>query len=116
MSRFRTLFILFDCILQMMFSLTREIPMVSFPTRYLKLKRNTLSRRLFFLCLCMGAGLLFAATPPFAATTCEGVYRLHLQGFCTNQRDAIYWSWTDALVKTDIGGKVQTTRAVSSHH
>jgi len=115
MSRFQALLILFDCILQMMLSLTTRNTRVVLSSPILNFKRNTLSRRLFFVCL-MGAGLLFAATPPFTATTCEGVYRLHLQGFCTNQRDAIYWSWTDALVKTDIGGKVRITRAVASHH
>jgi len=55
-------------------------------------------------------------SPAFRATTCEGVYPRHLQGICTNDRDAIYWSWTDALVKTDLRGKVLRRVAVANHH
>jgi hypothetical protein len=42
----------------------------------------------------------------FHATTCEGIYPRHLQGICTNDKDAIYWCWTDFLVKTDTDGHV----------
>ena len=43
---------------------------------------------------------------PFAAATCEGTYKNHLQGITTDGREAIFWSWTDALVKTDLRGRV----------
>jgi hypothetical protein len=53
---------------------------------------------------------------PFHATSCEGTYPRHLQGICTNDRDAIYWSWTESLVKTDIRGKVLRQVKVADHH
>ena len=52
----------------------------------------------------------------FQPVTCEGSYRQHLQGVCTNDRDAIYWSWTDVLVKTDAKGHVLQQLKVASHH
>jgi hypothetical protein len=57
-----------------------------------------------------------ADTSTFKPVACEGAYKRHVQGICTNQRDAIYWSWTDVLVKTDLGGKVMARREVASHH
>lgn len=50
--------------------------------------------------------LAFKAERPFREAACEGVYKRHLQGICTDGRGAIYWSWTDALVKTDLQGRV----------
>lgn len=50
--------------------------------------------------------LAFKAGRAFQNATCEGAYRWHLQGICTDERGAIYWSWTDALVKTDLHGRV----------
>ena len=50
------------------------------------------------------------------ATSCEGIYPQHLQGICTNERDAIYWSFTSALVKTDAQGKILNKISVPSHH
>lgn len=47
---------------------------------------------------------------------CEGTYPLHLQGVCTNDRDAIYWSFTDFLVKTDLEGRVRKKVSVANHH
>ena len=44
----------------------------------------------------------------FRDAQCEGTYRHHLQGICTNDKDAIYWSFTTALVKTDIRGMWST--------
>lgn len=60
---------------------------------------------------------VFAAEPqPFGNVQCEGSYPHHLQGVCTNQRDAIYWSFTDFLVKTNATGKVLKKIAVGIHH
>lgn len=52
----------------------------------------------------------------FQAVACEGTYLGHLQGVCTNDRDAIYWSFTQVLVKTDLDGKVVKQIPVANHH
>ena len=77
-----------------------------------------ISARAFSILLCLFALLRFAQAeaPAFKPVTCEGAYKRHLQGFCTNERDAIYWSWTDVLVKTGLDGKIQARRDVASHH
>jgi hypothetical protein len=56
------------------------------------------------------------ATSEFGAVACEGAYPGHLQGVCTDEREAIYWSWTDVLVKTDRQGRVLQRVQVASHH
>jgi hypothetical protein len=53
---------------------------------------------------------------PFENVKCEGTYRHHLQGICTNDRDSIYWCFTTALVKTDTKGKVLKQIPVGNHH
>lgn len=53
---------------------------------------------------------------PFAAVTCEGLYRHHLQGVCTDEDSAIFWSFTTTLVKTDANGKVLKKIEVANHH
>lgn len=46
---------------------------------------------------------------------CEGVYPHHLQGICADE-DSIYWSFTTALVKTDLqGNKIQQIPVVNHH-
>ena len=47
---------------------------------------------------------------------CEGIYAQHLQGFCTNKKGTIYWSFTTTLVKTDQQGKVLNKVPVGDHH
>jgi hypothetical protein len=54
--------------------------------------------------------------PAFQAAECEGVYRNHLQGICTDGREAIFWSWTDVLVKTDRRGHALKRVNVANHH
>lgn len=54
--------------------------------------------------------------PPFGDVHCEGDYKHHLQGVCTNGTDAIYWSFTTDLVMTDSAGKVQKSVPVANHH
>ncbi len=46
------------------------------------------------------------AAGEFKNVTCEGTYPHHLQGVCTDEREAIFWSFTTKLVKTDARGKV----------
>lgn len=58
----------------------------------------------------------WSAESPFHATLCEGAYKRHVQGICTNQKDAIYWCWTDVLVKTDANGRVIKQVPVANHH
>lgn len=72
------------------------------------------------LCLLLAVSLA-AAEPPdagasLAATACEGAYKRHLQGICTNGGDAIYWCWTDVLVKTNAEGRVLRQVPVANHH
>lgn len=55
------------------------------------------------------------AAAPFQPAKCEGVYLKHLQGICTDDRSAIYWSWTDALVKTDSTGRILARVEAPSH-
>ena len=46
---------------------------------------------------------------------CEGTYQHHLQGVCTDG-EAIYWSFTTQLVKTDHNGKLLHKVPVVNHH
>lgn len=52
----------------------------------------------------------------FKAVVCEGAYPHHLQGVCTDERDAIFWSFTTKLVKTDVNGTVVKQVDVANHH
>ncbi|HOX59840.1 MAG TPA: glycerophosphodiester phosphodiesterase family protein [Candidatus Paceibacterota bacterium] len=52
----------------------------------------------------------------YQSASCEGTYPRHLQGICLDGKGAIYWSFTDALVKTDAVGKVLKKVAVANHH
>jgi len=52
----------------------------------------------------------------FGNVHCEGVYPRHLQGICTNDRDSIFWCFTDVLVKTDRQGRMVKKVAVANHH
>jgi len=61
-------------------------------------------------------GLVLTAAEAFPPATCEGTYPHHLQGICTNDKDAIYWCWTDFLVKTDTDGRVLKKVPVATHH
>jgi alkaline phosphatase D len=53
---------------------------------------------------------------PFQAANCDGTYPGHLQGVCTDGRDAIFWSWTERLVKTDKQGRLLREATVANHH
>ncbi len=47
---------------------------------------------------------------------CEGTYPIHVQGVCMDTGQNFYWSWTDALVKTDQQGKILKQIEVAWHH
>lgn len=46
---------------------------------------------------------------------CEGSYPRHLQGICVDN-EAVYWSFTTTLVKTDWNGKLLAKVPVANHH
>ena len=46
---------------------------------------------------------------------CEGTYPNHLQGVCTDEK-AIFWSFTTALIKTDMEGTLLKKVPVANHH
>jgi len=52
----------------------------------------------------------------FGKVKCEGDYQGHLQGVCTDEDTAIYWSFTTQLVKTDPRGRVLKKIPVATHH
>jgi hypothetical protein len=52
----------------------------------------------------------------FPPIQCQGRYPLHLQGICSDQNNALFWSWTDQLVKTDAAGQVLAKVPVANHH
>ncbi len=56
------------------------------------------------------------AADDFQAVACEGVYAGHLQGVCTDNDSAIYWSFTTQLVKTDRDGRIVKQVPVGRHH
>lgn len=60
--------------------------------------------------------LAVQAARRFGPVVCEGTYPRHLQGICTDERETIYWSFTDVLVKTDLAGKVLKKVPVANHH
>lgn len=51
-----------------------------------------------------------------AEIECEGSYAKHLQGVCRGDEGALYWCFTDALVKTDASGARLKEIPVASHH
>ncbi len=68
-------------------------------------------------CLVVAGHVCIAAESlPFGAAKCDGDYPGHVQGVCTNEKDAIYWSFTTVLVKTDRTGRLLSKVDVVSHH
>jgi hypothetical protein len=47
---------------------------------------------------------------------CEGTYPMHLQGISTDKKNSVYWSFTNAMVRTDLKGKVLNRVEVLNHH
>lgn len=65
------------------------------------------------LALSLVGSLVYGAE--YRDVVCEGSYAHHLQGICVDQ-EAIYWSFTTTLVKTDLQGKLLKKIAVANHH
>jgi hypothetical protein len=55
------------------------------------------------------------SAPKYHNVPCEGMYQHHLQGICVD-REAIYWSFTTTLVKTDLDGNLLKKVPVANHH
>jgi len=72
------------------------------------------------VCLCVFcfffASCLAPAGGAFAEIVCEGAYEGHLQGIAIEPGNAIYWSFTQAVVKTDLEGRRLAYAAAPSHH
>jgi len=64
----------------------------------------------------LASGPATAGDGLFKNITCEGTYSKHLQGICTDDKDSIFWCFTDVLVKTDQEGRVVKKIPVASHH
>lgn len=78
---------------------------------------HEIARRLLFASVvCMTTPVLGGEAPEFDTIICEGDYKHHLQGVCTNDIDAVYWSFTTDLVKTDLSGTVTASVPVANHH
>lgn len=60
--------------------------------------------------------LLEAVLPAEGSIVSEGIFSGHLQGICVDDEQAIYWSWTDQMVKTDSKGKIIHQITVDNHH
>ncbi|MCS7465869.1 glycoside hydrolase [Stieleria sp. ICT_E10.1] len=84
-------------------------------------------RRYFVTSLVIGFAFSFSVLPAMSqdagsedlslnAVKCEGDYQHHLQGVCTDDTAAIFWSFTTELVKTDRQGRVLKTIPVANHH
>jgi hypothetical protein len=55
------------------------------------------------------------ADSPLKPVACEGTYPAHLQGITTNHKDALYWSWTTSIVKTDLTGRILQKVTAPTH-
>jgi len=70
----------------------------------------------------MGAWLIVSLTLVTQAAAqlhdvqCEGVYPKHLQGIATDDQRAIFWCFTDVLLKTDLDGHILKKVPVANHH
>ena len=97
------------------------------PTEHRKAKASAgrLSRRALLAAGPVALASAAAAQPPpptplqalaMSGAALSGVYPGHLQGVCLAARDAIYWSMTTTLVKTDLSGTIVRQAGVVSHH
>jgi len=59
--------------------------------------------------------LALKSASKFRAVQCEGTYKHHLQGICVDD-EAIYWSFTTQMVKTDLAGKLLKKVPAVNHH
>ncbi|MCA9034660.1 MAG: hypothetical protein KDA91_05995 [Planctomycetaceae bacterium] len=67
------------------------------------------------MALLMAYPTAIVAAASSEVVNCEGRYQHHLQGFCLDA-NAVYWSFTTTLVKTDRHGKLLHKVPVDNHH
>lgn len=60
--------------------------------------------------------LALADSLGYGAVRCDGFYPKHLQGVAADGQGALFWSFTDILVKTDEAGEVLEKLDVADHH
>jgi hypothetical protein len=63
-----------------------------------------------------GFSLVLLPLTAIADIICGGSYGGHLQGIAFEPNRAVYWSFTVALVKTDLNGQVLKSIDVPTHH
>src|SRR5690606_25063033 len=75
--------------------------------------------RSLLACLLLFLALAFPVTAGEDAGTDpihgEGRYPRHLQGVCRAPSGDFYWSWTDAIARTDASGKLLAKVAADNH-
>lgn len=59
--------------------------------------------------------LLIELKKTYKVVVCEGGYASHLQGIDTDNKSAIFWSWTTEVVRTDMEGKIEARVAALNH-
>ncbi len=74
-----------------------------------------MKRSLILCSMIITLGSRLSADDGFHPVKCPGAYPNHLQGVCTNDRDAIYWSFTDRLLKTDREGTILANVPADNH-
>jgi len=71
------------------------------------------------LLLLFAAAVLVAASTASSAAaapiTSEGLFPRHLQGVCRAPAGELYWSWTDAIAKTDAEGRLLARVPADNH-
>ena len=63
-----------------------------------------------------GEAVAVAPSASYGPAQCEGTYPRHLQGICLDGQGAIFWSFTDVLIKSDSTGRVSQRQSVANHH
>ena len=76
------------------------------------MKKKIILSLLLTVCL---SGLVHLPGMEPSRLRCEGAYPQHLQGF-DGSKDALFWSFTVTLVKTDLTGKKLLELPVRNHH
>lgn len=77
---------------------------------------RTMTLAVILVSMSVGSHCAAATIAKFGNVNCDGDYQHHLQGVCTNESNAVYWSFTTDLVKTDLRGRVLKSVAVVNHH
>lgn len=85
-------------------------------TIWSRMMNRTRALAIILVATSVGSHCAAATIATFGNVECEGDYQHHLQGVCTNENDAVYWSFTTDLVKSDRRGRVLNSVSVVNHH